>query len=109
MDWKDKLDALKSALPEGEDLPVIEKKRKKTLQKEPLRVELDKRKGKLATLIYNFEGSDKELKDLARTLRVKCGTGGSSRNGEILIQGDFRKKIAELLKELGYKVRRINF
>lgn len=81
----------------------------KAKQKEPLRVELDKRKGKPSTLITEFLGSDDELKELAKLLKVKCSAGGSSRDGEILIQGDFRKKIAELLGELGYKVKRINF
>lgn len=81
----------------------------KAKQKEPLRVELDKRKGKPSTLITEFLGTDDELKELAKLLKVKCSAGGSSRDGEILIQGDFRKKIAELLGELGYKVKRINF
>ncbi len=108
MDWRDKLKALQPALPEGETVPVIEEPQKK-MQQEPLRVELDKRKGKLATLISEFEGSDEALKELAKTLKVKCSTGGSSRDGEILIQGDFREKIAEILLDLGYKVKRINF
>lgn len=78
----------------------------KAKQKEPLRVELDKRKGKPSTLITEFLGADDELKELAKFLKVKCSAGGSSRDGEILIQGDFRKKTAELLVELGYKVNR---
>ncbi len=110
MDWKDKLNGLKSLLPEGEQkLEAIETEVQKKLQKEPLRIELDKRKGKPATLISEFMGSDDELKDLAKSLRVKCGAGGSSRDGEILIQGDFRVKIAEILIGLGYKVKKINF
>ena len=108
MDWRDKLNALKTALPEGEDVPIAEvpKARK---QVDPLRIELDKRKGKLATLVSEFQGTDEALKALAKLLKVKCSTGGSSRDGEILLQGDFREKIAELLLELGYKVKRINF
>lgn len=78
-------------------------------QKDPLRVEMDKRKGKPSTLITEFQGSDDELKELAKLLKVKCSSGGSCRDGEILIQGDFRKKIAEILTNLGYKVKRINF
>lgn len=110
MDWKDKLNGLKSLLPEGEQkLEAIETEVQKKLQKEPLRIELDKRKGKPATLISEFMGSDDELKDLAKSLRVKCGAGGSSRDGEILIQGDFRVKIAEILIGLGYTVKKINF
>ena len=110
MDWKDKLSGLKSLLPEGEQEPeVTSKEVQKQLQKEPLRVELDKRKGKPSTLITDFMGSDDELKELAKSLRIKCGAGGSSRDGEILVQGDFRVKIAELLLGLGYKVKKINF
>lgn len=108
MDWRDKLKALQPELPEGEAIPVVREPQKR-MHQEPLRVELDKRKGKLATLISEFEGTDDALKELAKTIKVKCSTGGSSRDGEILIQGDFREKIAEILIDLGYKVKRINF
>lgn len=131
MDWRDKLNALKAELPVSEEHDEVggaaaggshavasaAAGRLKSAtagtgpakQKEPLRVELDKRKGKPSTLITEFMGTDDELKELAKLLKVKCSAGGSSRDGEILIQGDFRKKIAELLLELGYKVKRINF
>lgn len=111
IDWKNKLDGIKSDLPQVEE-SVVETKAassSKKLQKEPLRVELDKRNGKPATLVTDFQGSDDELKDLAKTLKVKCGAGGSSRDGEILVQGDFRVKIAEMLLAMGFKVKRINF
>ena len=77
--------------------------------KHTLRVELDKRNGKPATLVTEFAGSDEELKALAKTLKVKCGAGGSARGGEILVQGDVRAKVAELLEGMGYRVRRIGF
>lgn len=111
MDWKDKLSGLKSDLPQVEETSsekAIVKPVKKR-QVEPLRVELDKRNGKPATLVTDFQGKDSELKDLAKLLKVKCGAGGSSRDGEILVQGDFRVKIAEILLEMGYKVKKINF
>lgn len=108
MDWRDKLNALKHDLPEGEEIPVAQEQ-KSGKQKDPLRVELDKRNGKPSTIISEFLGTDDELKELAKLLKVKCSSGGSSRDGEILIQGDFREKIAGLLTELGYKVKRINF
>lgn len=107
-DWKDKLGSLLPAdhTPEPERKVAIEKTQP---GKQPLRVELDKRNGKPATLISEFEGTDNELKELAKTLKNKCASGGSQRDGEILIQGDFRVKIAEILQNLGYKVKKINF
>ncbi|MDD3079376.1 MAG: translation initiation factor [Paludibacter sp.] len=109
MDWKDKLSSLKSDLPEGEEIKTNQIKIEKKQQTDPLRIELDKRNGKPATLITEFQGSDNELKELAKTLKVKCSTGGSARDGEILIQGDFRIKTAEILSTMGFKVKRINF
>ena len=110
-DWRDKLNNLKTDLPQVEETPevVVAAKPAKKRQVEPLRVELDKRNGKPATLVTDFKGKDDELKDLAKLLKVKCGTGGSSRDGEILVQGDFRVKIAEILLEMGFKVKKINF
>lgn len=110
MDWRDKLNGLKSELPQVEEvLSQKEVKPVKKRQAEPLRVELDKRNGKPATLVTEFQGKDDELKDLAKTLKIKCGAGGSSRNGEILVQGDFRTKIVDILVEMGFKVKKINF
>jgi len=110
MDWRDKLNELKDELPKAEEKPVsaVVKPVKKR-QIEPLRVELDKRNGKPATLITDFKGKDDELKELAKLLKVKCGAGGSSRDGEILVQGDFRVKIVDILSEMGFKVKKINF
>ncbi len=110
MDWRDKLSGLKSELPQVEETPVIASaKPAKKRQSEPLRVELDKRNGKPATLITDFKGKDNELKELAKLLKVKCGAGGSSRDGEILVQGDFMVKIVDILLEMGFKVKKINF
>ena len=110
MDWRDKLSNLKSDLPQVEEVPEQPKTANaKKRQNEPLRVELDKRNGKPTTLITDFKGTDAELKDLAKDLKVKCGAGGSSRDGEILVQGDFRVKIADILVAMGFKVKKINF
>lgn len=73
-----------------------------------LKVWLDRkhRGGKQATLVKEFVGNDDDLKDLAKILKTKCGVGGSSKDGEIIIQGDHREKVIEILKNLGYKAKK---
>ena len=69
-----------------------------------LKVLIDRkqRKGKSVTLIKGFIGSDEEIKDLSKLLKSKCGVGGTAKNNEILIQGEFKSKIFELLIKMGY-------
>ena len=69
-----------------------------------LRVQLDKKKraGKMATLVSGFVGTEEDLKDLGKTLKSKCGVGGSTKDGIILVQGDHCNKIVNLLKDMGY-------
>lgn len=72
-----------------------------------LSVSLDKkqRKGKKVTLVEGFVGADEDLKELGKTLKSKCGVGGSVKNSEIMVQGDFKTKIFDILVELGYKCK----
>ncbi|MEI6583650.1 MAG: translation initiation factor [Chitinophagia bacterium] len=69
-----------------------------------LRIQLDKkqRAGKVVTLITGFVGADGDLESLGKTLRNFCGTGGSSKEGLILVQGDQREKVLQCLQKNGY-------
>ena len=82
-----------------ETLPIHEQKLKVWLEK-------NHRGGKTASVIKDFVGNDEDLEQLAKVLKNKCGTGGSAKDGEIIIQGDHREKIIKLLLEMGYSAKK---
>lgn len=76
-------------------------------QQQNLRVFLETkhRGGKTATVVKGFIGNLKDLEHLGKTLKIKCGTGGSVKDNEIIIQGNFREKIVQALLAAGYKAK----
>lgn len=110
MDWKDKLAAL-SALQvddaENQETIIQEApaKPQASAKKQTLYIRYEKRNGKPATIVSEFQGSDSELKDLAKRLKSTLGIGGSAKDDEILLQGDVRAKVSDVLRKEGYKLK----
>lgn len=77
------------------------------IQKEPLLCKYEKRKGKATTIIEGYEGTEQDFKTLAKELKTKLSVGGTFKDSSIIIQGDYRDKIMTLLKEKGFKVKRV--
>lgn len=91
---------------------TYESREQKTLEPEKQRliVRIDRRQraGKQVTLVEGFVGTDDDLSALAKILKVKCGVGGTAKDGEITIQGDLRDKVTALLTGMGYNAKRGN-
>lgn len=110
-DWKKRLGVVYSTNPDfhyeqesstGESTPEPSKQR--------LIVRLDRRQraGKQVTLVEGCKGSAEDLSALAKTLKTKCGVGGTAKDGEITIQGDLRDKVTAMLQSMGYNAKRGN-
>ena len=107
-DWKDRLGVVFSTNPdykyESNEAPTAE-----TLPpaKQNLKIWLDRLKGgRVATVVRGFVGSDDDLTALGKELKKSCGVGGTAKEGEIIIQGDHRDRIVELLTKAGYRCKR---
>ncbi len=109
-DWKSRLGTVYSTNPDFEyTSETTEEQETLVPGKQRLRVALDRRNrgGKQVTLVADFVGTNDDLKELCKLLKQKCGVGGTAKDGEIIIQGDFRDKIVQILTEAGYKARKI--
>lgn len=110
-DWKDRLGVVFSTNPDFQYTTAAQEEAQ-TLPpaRQRLIVGIDRRNrgGKQVTLVSGFVGSADDLKELGRTLKTRLSVGGSAKDGEITIQGDFRDKVVEILRNLGYQAKRGN-
>jgi translation initiation factor 1 len=109
-DWK-KRDGIVFSTADSFDYQVGADESQETLppSQQKLKVLLDKksRAGKQVTLIEGFVGTEDDLKELGKLLKNKCGVGGSTKDGEILIQGDHREKVVQVLIQAGYGAKKV--
>ena len=102
-------DQLKNLFPDhvpSEETPV-QKDRGLWLQDEPLICKYEKRKGKPLTIIEGYTGADQDFKQLAKEIKQMLSVGGSFKNEQIIIQGDYRDKIMKFLEDKGFKTKRV--
>ena len=102
-------DQLKKLFPEHvtEATPIEDSGEKLWLQEDPLLCKYEKRKGKPITIIEGYTGADSDFKKLAKEIKTQLSVGGSFKNDTIIIQGDYRDKIMEILKDKGFNVKRV--
>ena len=105
-DWKDRLNVVYSTNPdfsyESDSDEAVAETLPLNRQALPVGIERKNRGGKVVTLVTGFVGSDEALKELGKFLKTKCGVGGSAKDGEIVIQGDLKAKVIDLLLKAGY-------
>lgn len=110
-DWKDRLGVVFSTNPDYKYETVVQEEARTlepSRQRLVVRIDRHSRAGKQVTLIQGFVGTSADLAQLCRNLKVKIGVGGSAKDGDIVIQGDFRDRVVELLSKMGYNAKRGN-
>ncbi|TVZ14371.1 translation initiation factor [Maribacter sp. MAR_2009_72] len=103
-------DQLKNLFPDHEpqDIPVEKEPQDRIwLQDEPIICKYEKRKGKPITILEGYTGATEDFKKLAKDIKKTLSVGGSFKDDKIIIQGDYRAKIMDILKEKGFKVKRV--
>lgn len=101
-------DQLKSLFPEHQETQEVKQKTSDIwMQDTPLLCKYEKRKGKPITIIDGYNGATNDFKKLAKEIKTTLSVGGSFKDEKIIIQGDYRDKIMQLLKEKGFKVKRV--
>ncbi len=110
-DWKSRLGVVYSTNPDFKyTQETVEEAVTLAPERQRLIVRIDRRQraGKQVTLVEGFVGTAADLSALAKTLKTKCGVGGTAKDGEITIQGDLRDKVTQLLQSMGYNAKRGN-
>ena len=107
-DWKERLGVVFSTNPDY-NYSTVEESEAETLapERQNLRIWLDRLKGgRVATVVRGFVGTTDDLAALGKELKTRCGVGGTAKDGEIIIQGDHRDKVVELLTKAGYRCKK---
>ena len=103
-------DKLKKIFPDHEHIEEVQdlnQEKSIWMQQDPIICKYEKRKGKPITILEGYTGADEDFKKLAKEIKTTLSVGGSFKNERIIIQGDYRDKIMEILKSKGFKVKRV--
>lgn len=101
-------DQLKNLFPDHKETKVAEKPKSEIwLQDDPILCKYEKRKGKPITILDGYNGATKDFKKLTKEIKTTLSVGGSFKDDKIIIQGDYRDKIMEILKNKGFNVKRV--
>lgn len=107
MDLKDQLKNLFPDHKEEKEISNDDLQNQIWMQEDPIICKYEKRKGKPITILEGYTGADEDFKKLAKDLKTRLSVGGSFKNDSIIIQGDYRNQIMDILKEKGFKVKRV--